>query len=185
MFRAIVFAVHDCGFVVRSAQEADDSGEVRIEKLYKIIEECRFGIHDVSRTELNELGLPRFNMPLELGIFLGARRFGGTAQKLKKCLILEREKYSYQKFCSDISGQDIRAHQDDPDETIAAIRKWAAPIKKEEVLEIPGEGVLSGRYKTFTEELPKLCKKAQITTAELTFSDYVRFVVTWLEQNPW
>ncbi len=51
------------------------------------------------------LSLPRFNMPLELGIFLGAKRFGSQKQKQKNGLILDREKYRYQSFCSDIAGQ--------------------------------------------------------------------------------
>src|SRR5688572_7093124 len=76
LMEAIVFTVSDCGFVVRSTQELDDAGEVRIEKIIRIIGESKYGIHDISRTELNAAGLPRFNMPLELGLFLGARKFG-------------------------------------------------------------------------------------------------------------
>ena len=49
-------------------------------------------------------------MPLELGLFLGAKRFGRGEQKSKTCLILDVERYRYQKFISDISGQDIAAH---------------------------------------------------------------------------
>ena len=57
----------------------DDGGQTRIDKLYGLIEACRYGIHDLSRTELDATPrLPRFNMPLELGIFLGAKRYGGV-----------------------------------------------------------------------------------------------------------
>jgi hypothetical protein len=71
-FQALVFAVRACGFRVRCALEMDDGGETRIDKLYRIIEESRYSIHDLSRTELDPVNaLPRFNMPLELGIFLG------------------------------------------------------------------------------------------------------------------
>ena len=73
----MVFTVHDCGFIARCALEEEDASQVRIDKIYNIIAECRYGIHDISRTELDEnSGLPRFNMPLELGIFLGAKKFG-------------------------------------------------------------------------------------------------------------
>ena len=48
-------------------------------------------------------------MPLELGIFLGAKRFGRAEQKGKVCLILDTERYRYQQFMSDIAGQDISA----------------------------------------------------------------------------
>ena len=67
MFEAIVFTVHACGLTPRCALEADNAVEPRFEKIVRIIKSCRFGIHVVSRTQLNAEGLPRFNMPLELG----------------------------------------------------------------------------------------------------------------------
>ncbi len=98
LFDAMIFAVHDCGFVARCALEAGDASQVRIDKIYNIIEDCRYGIHDISRTESDETsGLPRFNMPLELGIFLGAKRYGIQEQERKKCLVLDREPYSVSK----------------------------------------------------------------------------------------
>lgn len=112
IFRAIVFTVHDCGFLARCALEVDDSGEVRIARINRIIRECRHGIHDISRTDADAVEkLPRFNMPLELGLFLGAREFGVGRQKLKRALILDTERYRFQRFCSDIAGQDIKAHE--------------------------------------------------------------------------
>jgi hypothetical protein len=58
-----------CGFRPRCALELDDSAEVRIDKILRKIAECRFGVHDLSRTELDAASaLPRFNMPLELGL---------------------------------------------------------------------------------------------------------------------
>jgi hypothetical protein len=63
LFEALVFAVHDCGYIARCAREVDDASEVRIEKIAKIIAACRFGIHDICRTEPDETtGLPRFNV---------------------------------------------------------------------------------------------------------------------------
>jgi hypothetical protein len=76
LFRAIVFAVIDCGFTPRCALEAI-SGAVRLQRIVDIVRECKYGIHDLSRVELSD-GLPRFNMPFELGIFLGARYVGDT-----------------------------------------------------------------------------------------------------------
>ena len=37
LFDAILFAVHDCGFVARCALEASDSGEARTDKILAII----------------------------------------------------------------------------------------------------------------------------------------------------
>lgn len=104
MLYALIFAVHDCGFEARCTLEIDDAGRVRIDNIFALIHECRFAIHDISRTELDEeYRLPRFNMPLELGVFLGAARFGSGGQKEKGCLILDREQYRYQKYISDIA----------------------------------------------------------------------------------
>lgn len=84
MLDALVFVVHDRGFQARSTLEIDDSGRVRIENIVALIQECCYGIHDISRTELDRANkLPRFNMPLELGLFLGASRFGSPKQRRK------------------------------------------------------------------------------------------------------
>lgn len=84
LFDAMVFAVHDCGFIASCVLEEADASQVRIDKIYDIIAECRYGIHDISRTELDEVsGFPRFNMPLELGVFLGEKKFGIDAHKRK------------------------------------------------------------------------------------------------------
>jgi hypothetical protein len=109
IFDAIVFAVTRSGFNARSALETDDASENRFGKIQRIVEECPYGIHDISRTEANgDPPLPRFNMPLELGLFLGAKRYG--AQRRKAVLVLDTEQYRYQRFISDLSGQDIHAH---------------------------------------------------------------------------
>jgi hypothetical protein len=75
VFYAIVFAVYRCGFRPRSALEEDNGLNNRLGKIEKLIGECQFGIHDISRTESNSKALPRFNMPFELGIFWGAEKF--------------------------------------------------------------------------------------------------------------
>src|SRR6266446_2651699 len=91
LFEALVFAVYECGFIARSARESRDASQVRIDKIFRIIAECRYGIHDISRTELDTTSqLPRFNMPLELGMFLGAKYYGNKTQREKVCLVLDR-----------------------------------------------------------------------------------------------
>jgi hypothetical protein len=85
-FQAITFTVQRSGFKPRCARESDDGGEVRIDKILRIIRESPYGIHDISKTEPDPVsGLPRFNMPFELGLYLGARTFGGPAQNARNC----------------------------------------------------------------------------------------------------
>lgn len=158
VFEALIFAVHACDFVPRSAREIEDSSQTRIDKLYGIIEECRYGVHDLSRTELDRrTRLPRFNMPLELGIFLGAKRFGSKEQKLKRCLVLDVEPYRYMKFASDLSGMDIQTHAGKPERAITATRDRLANASRRK---IPGAGLLVSSYRRFLKDKTAIARKA-------------------------
>jgi len=183
IFQAIVFTVFDCGYTPRCSLEIEDSSEVRIDKITKVIAECKYGIHDISRTELDkDTNLPRFNMPLELGIFLGAKRFGDDEQKKKACLILDKTPYRYQSFISDIAGQDIQSHGDDDSEVIKVVRNWLRRIS--ERVTIPGGKEILKRYRLFSSELPGICEEFKITADEMIFNDYTHIVFQWLKRNP-
>ena len=115
-----MFTVIASGYHPRSALDATDGAEVRLGKIAAMIGACDWGIHDLSRVEVEVGGVPRFNMPMELGIHLGARLFGEGRQRRKRALILETEPHRYDATMSDISGQDIEVHDNDPDQPIAA-----------------------------------------------------------------
>jgi hypothetical protein len=181
---AVVFAIKDCGYITRLALEVSDSSQVRIDKIARIIRECRFGFHDISRTAPDSVtNLPRFNMPLELGLFLGAKRFGNAQQKVKSCLIADVERYRYQKFISDIAGQDIEAHRGDAELAIRIVRDWLRSATPKSI-RIPGGDAVSSRYDAFRRELPSSCVKLDLTIEELTFIDYIAQVEDWLTLNP-
>ena len=180
LFDAIVFAIHDCGFVARCALEVDNSAQVRIDKLFEIIGECRYGIHDISRTEPDAThGLPRFNMPLELGLFLGARYYGGRKQREKACLVLDREPYRYQKYCSDIAGQDIKPHGGSVEKAVVAVRNWLRSAPAIRDVRIPGGRRIFARYEAFLRDLPALCDTLQLDQGALIYNDYTTLVVEW------
>lgn len=181
LFDAIVFAVHDCGFVARCALELQNSGQVRLARLLDLIAACRFGIHDLSRTELDAVHqLPRFNMPLELGLYLGAQHFGVGRHRDKVSLVLDVERYRYQKFISDIAGQDPAAHGGDPARAIAAVRDW---LRDYSPAAIPGGAKIVERYSAFRRELPDICRAADLDPTALTFADYSGLVTAWLEAH--
>lgn len=101
----------------------NDAAEARIKTIPRTIGECMIGIHDISRTELDAVNqLPRFDMPLELGIHLGARYYGSRKHRGKACLVVDRERYRYQNFTSDIAGQDVSTHDDDAEQCIGVVR---------------------------------------------------------------
>lgn len=182
IFRSIIFCIYDCGYVPRCALEDENGGEIRIERLYKLIKESRLSIHDISRTQLDKINkLPRFNMPLELGIFLGARKFGGKAHSNKTCLILDKDRYRYQKFISDIAGQDIRAHAGKPEKAISSVRNWIAANARG--VAIPGAGTITSRYRKFQKQLPVMCQELGWDLEEISHPDFEHLVSRWLQIN--
>lgn len=183
LFQALVFAIHDCGYVARCALELQDASQVRIEKIALTIAECRLGIHDISRTELDaDTALPRFNMPFELGMFVGAKRYGRADQKRKNALILDTERYRYQKFISDIAGQDVSAHGGDPSRVIRVVRDWLSDATPASLL-LPSGSVIASRFRHFRDDLPGSCALLNLHPDELTFNDYVIQVEQWLRLN--
>jgi hypothetical protein len=183
LFRALIFSVADCGFIPRSALEKSDSGETRIGKLYRIIGQCRYGLHDISVTELDAAHrLPRFNMPLELGIFLGARRFGSPAQRSKGCLILDRERYRYQIFCSDLSGQDPQSHRGTPGDAVRCVRNWLRAERP--AVRLPSGERMGQRYRKWTTDLAAICDTLLLEPDSLEFHDLTTVIEEWLRDNP-
>jgi len=184
LFEAVVFAVYQCTFFPHSSLEVDDSSQVRIEKITTSIGACRLAVHDISRVELDATTLlPRFNMPLELGIFLGAKSFGRGMQKRKACVILDTERYRYAKFISDIAGQDIRAHEADPDRAIEQVRNFLGTHTPQGTL-LPSGRMISERYADFRAELGGNCRRMRLDPVRLSFRDLTTLITAWLDEHP-
>jgi hypothetical protein len=181
MLRAMVFTVYRCGFYPITAMDEDNGLENRIDKITKLIRKCRYGIHDISRIELNINGYPRFNMPYELGIFYGARRFGDKLQKQKNALIFEKIKYTYQQYLSDINGIDTKAHNNNPQDLIESIRHWLFAQSRRKNL--PSHKQLSADYQNFNATLPKITRKVKMSISEIPFNDYCLLVEEYLSAN--
>ena len=111
--------------VPMSALDPSDPGQPRFDKILDLIENCKYSIHDISRTEIDpNHGLPRFNVPFELGLDLGCKRYGKRRHKRKTDLILDVDRYRYRKFISDIAGFDIEEHQGSVANVITVVRNW-------------------------------------------------------------
>ncbi len=178
-FRALVFAVIACGFTVRCAREEDDGSETRIDKLYRIIQESRYGIHDISYVKIDPATkLPRFNMPFELGLFLAAKRYGSDGQKLKKCLIQDSEPFRYRQSISDLSGIDPWDHGGDPRRMVRNVNYFLNVSTKR--LTIPSEEAVLSSYDRFMRALPTMLATKKIKLAHLGFVNYEALVISWV-----
>jgi len=179
LFRAMIFAIQDLGFFPRCALERRGT-ENRLDKIIEIIDACQFGIHDISRTALNNHGLPRFNMPFEFGLDYACSRFGNDTHKRKKFLVLDQEPYRYHQFFSDVSGMDIQSHENSPERVIQLVRAW---LVYEEGARRSGDILLFKRYSKFKENLPKLCEELETTYENLSFADYSHMVTAWINKE--
>ena len=178
-FRAIIFTVVRSGFTPRPALETDDSSENRFEKICKIVAACPYGIHDISKTEPDRPpDFPEFNMPLELGLFLGAKRFGAASQRTKKCIIFDSAPYRYQQFISDIAGQDIHAHDNQVAKLIEQVGTWFRDEIRDP--QVPGGRAIASEYDMFTTIVPDICDLKQLDPEELTFQDYRAMAAEWI-----
>jgi hypothetical protein len=179
MFEAIVFAVIVCGFRPLCARVRLDSSEIRLNKIMELIESSRYSIHDLSRVELDEGSpLSRLNMSLELGLDLGCKRYGRSREN-KSLLIFDAQPYRFQKYISDIGGQDVASHKNEPALAVASIRNWLRAESGRS--DLPGPAALNVRYENFKRDLPRICVRLEVQPAEMTFVDFCHGVADWLE----
>lgn len=181
LFEAIVFCVIDCGFVPRCSLERSNAGEDRLSKISRLIKRADYGIHDLSRVELSK-GLPRFNMPFELGLDLGAQTYGLPTLRRKQLLVLDSERYRYQAAISDLAGRDISSHDNSPDKAITVVRHWLRTASGR--MSLPSATEIKRRFLAFAEALPDLCDPSGVDREDLQFVEYVKLAELWLTQNP-
>jgi hypothetical protein len=162
LFAATVFTTVACGFRPRAALEDDGRGLMRFERLTELVKACDFGIHDLSRTESSADGLPRFNMPFELGLFLGARTYGGSRQKRKNTLVLVKERHILGKYLSDLAGVDPVPHGGTVEGMVDSVRGFfqraLAARASQPAKRLPGAAAIRTSFAAFQHALPKIAE---------------------------
>jgi hypothetical protein len=149
ILQAICFCIVYLGFHPRLAPENPDNAAARLDRIAELVSQSQFGIHDLSRCKASAANeFYRLNMPFELGLDFACRRFGTPDHQQKAILVLENERYDYQKALSDISGWDIRSHQGDHLKAVRHVRSWLIAQAG-----APQEGAsrIQGKYAAFQE----------------------------------
>lgn len=182
IFQAILFTLQYLEFTPRTAVTTELGG-VRFTKIIRLIKECRFGIHDISRIELDGTNhLPRFNMPFELGLDIGCKAMcpEESVHTQKEHLILCKEDFQFQKYLSDMAGYDAIAHDDDPLKAITAVRDWLRRLGEDH---IHGADAIYKSYGRFQTQLPLICKRLKIVPEKAIPTDFVFIVKEWLDEH--
>ncbi len=149
LLQAIAFCLTDMGFFPRLAPENADNSANRLDRIIELIRGSKYGIHDLSRCKSSSVGeYARLNMPFELGLDHACARFGDGQMSDKTILILEANRYDYQKGLSDISGWDIHSHNGDYFKGVRIVTSW---LIHQAGAEPVGPAKIQGNYLTFQE----------------------------------
>ncbi len=126
LLRSLIFTVVTLGYVPRLALEYSDAGTSRMENITGLINEARISVHDLSRIQATTpFEYYRLNMPFELGLDYGYKHFvNSESGKQKKIMIMGAEKYKHEKAISDISGIDLKYHNNDVQQLIKIVTSW-------------------------------------------------------------
>lgn len=162
--------------------ETKSSGQVRVQQIKKLIFKSKYSIHDISRSEiLQGKDLPRFNMPFEMGLDLGCQSFGKGKMMFKKSLVLEKTKYHYLKVISDIAGQDIESHNDNPEELIRKVRNWFTSVFNNHQ---PSPTLIWDAFNNFLIDMSEKLKKESFSENDiesLPVSNFILLAKQWIE----
>jgi hypothetical protein len=148
ILQAILFCISYLGFQPRIATERQDAGEIRLRKINKLIKGAKYSIHDLSRCQAEKADeLYRLNMPFELGMDYGCRRYSPRHHG-KRILILAEERFRHQKAISDLAGCDVEVHEGDYQKAVRKVRNW---LVSEAGIEAQGAKRICDAYTDFQE----------------------------------
>lgn len=175
LFEALVFAIAAAGYTARCALEDNDGANIRFDKLRKLIEASPRTIHDLSRTEIGTNDLPRFNMPFELGLAMGAKYFGGRKARGNSALIMVRAQYSLSAYLSDLAGADPQAHEGKPVNVVGIVTRYLRLTPEGKIP--PGAQFTADLFVDFKKRLPDMARRVRRKPDEVApFHDYSAFV---------
>jgi hypothetical protein len=149
LYLAYIVGLTQLGLAVNATLAVPNQG--RLETIIGLIEKSDFSIHDLSRIELSE-GIPRFNMPVELGLAL-YRSYSTKGRH--RVYVFESNAYRAQRSTSDINGIDPHIHGGTPKGVMAGLRN---------IFHQPGDVTtvpeMLASYRAVKKKLPALRRNA-------------------------
>jgi hypothetical protein len=149
LYVAYIVGLTQLGLRVKATLAVPNQG--RLETIIGLIAKSDYSIHDLSRIEISK-GIPRFNMPVELGLAL----YRSHATKGRhRVYVFESKLYRAQKSTSDINGIDPQIHHGTPKGVMAGLRNILR--QPGDVTTVP-EMLIS--YSAIKRKLPELKRNA-------------------------
>lgn len=149
LYLAYIVGLTQLGLRVNATLAVPNQG--RLETIIGLIGKSNFSIHDLSRIELSK-GIPRFNMPVELGLALYRSH---ETKGRHRVYVFESKPYRAQQTTSDINGIDPQIHHGTPKGVMAGLRNIFR--QPGDVTTVP-EMLIS--YRAVKRKLPKLRRNA-------------------------
>jgi hypothetical protein len=110
LFLALIAGLTALGCTPRCVLEVPSGGRNRLERIFGLMESCGASIHDLSRITLSgPQGVPRFNMPFELGMAYALAR-----KVSHNFFVFEEKPFRLQASLSDLNGHDPHIHDSTP-----------------------------------------------------------------------
>lgn len=149
LYVAYIVGLTQLGLRVNATLAVPNQG--RLETIIGLIEESDSSIHDLSRIEATK-GIPRFNMPVELGLALHRSH---VTKGRHRVYVFESKSYRAQRSTSDINGIDPQIHLGTPKGVMRGLRNIFR--QPGDVTTVP-EMLIS--YRAVSRKLPELKQNA-------------------------
>ena len=104
--------------IPRSVLEIPSGGSDRLTRIYRLMRECRYSVHDLSRVQLRAGRYPRFNMPFEAGMATSLSMARPTHDRY----VFATRYRVVQQVASDLGGVDVYEHRSRPRGVLTALR---------------------------------------------------------------
>jgi hypothetical protein len=136
-----------------TATLAIPGGEARLDRIFELIQTCRYSVHDLSRVELSRTppATPRFNMPFELGMAVAWAKLHPERHTYIACESVNRRA---QKSLSDMGGTDFNIHSGTPRGVMRELCN--AFVRQREKPTVPG---MMKRYEMVRKLIPKMMQQ--------------------------
>ncbi len=149
LYVAYVVGLTQLGLAINAALAVPN--QRRLGTIIELIDRSDVSIHDLSRVEVSR-GVPRFNMPVELGLALYRSHITNGKHRV---FIFERKRYRAQRSTSDVNGIDPQIHNGTVKGLMSGLRNIFR--QSQDVTTVPE---MLASYRVVKKKIPELRRNA-------------------------